>query len=223
MEAQPNEIIHLILSNLDNRNLMIIRRVNKRWKNLIENKIFYKNPLPSLPLCLITCDYYHFMKYYYVDDDDEDYGIYKELVKLKQDDIFLGKFPLEKPIRLVKKSWHSCTGVAINRILLWAIKYGYLKIIQFLVEKGADIHICSEDPLHLAADEGYLEIVKFLLEQGADIHASNEFALRCAAEHDHLEIIKYLLQQGANIHVALHKANVFHYEHVIKILQPYLK
>ena len=41
MEEQPNEIIHLILSFLDNQNLMIMRKVNKRWKDIIENRIFY--------------------------------------------------------------------------------------------------------------------------------------------------------------------------------------
>lgn len=49
--------------------------------------------------------------------------------------------------------------------LIRAAKFGHLKIVKFLVHKGADIHAKNNygyTALMLADEEGYLETVKFL-------------------------------------------------------------
>ena len=99
MDHQPNEIVQHILSFLDNHHLMIVRRVNKRWQHIIENKIFYRNPIPSLFSCLLTSNYYHYVKYYNNVEDDDNYSIYKELVKIRKDEVFLRKFPLDEEFK----------------------------------------------------------------------------------------------------------------------------
>ena len=48
--------------------------------------------------------------------------------------------------------------------------------------------------------EGYLNIVKYLVDNGADIHADNDCALRWAARKGNLEVVQYLVGNGANIH-----------------------
>lgn len=55
-------------------------------------------------------------------------------------------------------------------------------------------------PLMLASDEGYLNIVEYLLENGADINITNEYgdtALSRAELNGHKEIVEYLLANGA--------------------------
>ncbi|KAI4838317.1 acyl-CoA-binding protein [Plasmodium brasilianum] len=55
--------------------------------------------------------------------------------------------------------------------------------------------------LHYACDRGYLDIVKFLVDQGADIHAEDSFgdtALHIAAYSEKREIIEYLISAGAD-------------------------
>jgi ankyrin repeat protein len=50
-----------------------------------------------------------------------------------------------------------------------------------------------------AARNGYLDVVQFLVENGADIHAGNDRALQLAAEYGHLDVIRYLIENGADI------------------------
>ncbi|WP_341817565.1 ankyrin repeat domain-containing protein [Wolbachia endosymbiont (group A) of Pherbina coryleti] len=56
--------------------------------------------------------------------------------------------------------------------LHYASEAGCLEVVDFLVQKGADIGASGGyegwTPLHYAADQGRLEIVKFLLDKGAD-------------------------------------------------------
>jgi ankyrin repeat protein len=59
----------------------------------------------------------------------------------------------------------------------------------------------GNSPLQIAALEGYVDIVKFLLEKGADVDTRNidkETPLIDAVENGHLEVVKLLLEHGAN-------------------------
>ena len=67
---------------------------------------------------------------------------------------------------------------------------------KYLIEKGAN----KNDALNLSARYGYLEIVKYLVDNGADIHSVNDFALRSSADNGHPEVVKYLIEKGADIH-----------------------
>ena len=85
-------------------------------------------------------------------------------------------------------------------ILQWASGSGYLDVIKCLVEHGADIHADDDEALHWASTNGCFDIVKYLVEQGADIHESNDYALIQASCNGYLDIVKYLVGQGADIH-----------------------
>jgi len=75
------------------------------------------------------------------------------------------------------------------------------KIIQMLLDNGADVHADDENPLRRAAVAGHTEIVKLLLEAGADVHVYDDSPLRSAAVAGHTEIVKLLLAAGADVHV----------------------
>jgi ankyrin repeat protein len=54
---------------------------------------------------------------------------------------------------------------------------GHIKIVQLLLEKGADVNAQGKDsdtPLSWACDGSHIEIVQLLLEKGADINAQGE-------------------------------------------------
>ena len=108
-------------------------------------------------------------------------------------------------------------GVNINKIdanspdkygipvLVKAAESGKLKIVQYLVDNGADIYLRTKfenTALMGASLFGHLDIVKYLVNQGSDVNAKNaggETALMRAASQRHLGIVKYLLQNGADI------------------------
>ena len=81
---------------------------------------------------------------------------------------------------------------------------GSFPILQYLIEKGANIEVISEagTPLHIACFDGNLQTVQYLIEKGADIEAKDweeKTPLHCACSYGHLPIVQYLIEKGANI------------------------
>ena len=88
--------------------------------------------------------------------------------------------------------------------LTTAIRKGVGKIIEYLLEKGADIHnvpnTAINEGLITAIEEYDYDLILYFLENGADIHAYNELSLSSAIKGGDMQLIRYLLQHGANIH-----------------------
>jgi len=91
--------------------------------------------------------------------------------------------------------------VCDNWLLKQASTRGYLNVIKYLVENGVDIHVENDCALRYSAQNGHLEIVKYLIKNGADIHAQNDYSLRYSAENGYFQIVKSLVENGADIHV----------------------
>lgn len=79
-----------------------------------------------------------------------------------------------------------------------AAKYGDLEVVEYLVEKGANVNEKDDDgytPLHVAAKKGYLEIVEYLVEKGAKINEKDKSAktpLQLAYDNGNQEVVNYL-------------------------------
>ena len=90
-----------------------------------------------------------------------------------------------------------------------AANKGHLKVVQLLLEAGADKSVAMEDgatALFLAAQNGHLKVVQLLLEAGAgkDVAlADGTTALFVAAQKGHLEVVGLLLEAGADKNVAM--------------------
>ena len=99
--------------------------------------------------------------------------------------------------------------------LLFACQNGRTKIVETLLENGADINAKSSNgtrAIHFAAQSGKTEIVKILLQKGLDINCKNDdgetplyyamyvryFPLGCKATHA-LKMTKFLIKSGAKI------------------------
>lgn len=83
-------------------------------------------------------------------------------------------------------------------LLTLAAEQGYSKIVEFLLQSGADPNLQGNNgaALHLAATEGYEEIVKLLLLYHADPNiqsANGETPLHWAATRNHLKIMELLI------------------------------
>jgi len=77
-----------------------------------------------------------------------------------------------------------------------AVNKGDLQTVRYLVEKGAKIQLSGS--LNDAAGKGYYKIVRHLTEQGACSYDKNR-GLENAIEYDHFPIVKYLVEHGADI------------------------
>ncbi len=84
-----------------------------------------------------------------------------------------------------------------NRAFLFSIIENNRKILQYLIEKGVDIHKDNNYALRIAVNDDNLAIVKILVENKADIHSDNDYAVRTAAFLGNIELVKYLVSKGA--------------------------
>lgn len=112
------------------------------------------------------------------------------------DDILLHMIRLGR-IRLVKFILNRFGIADINLALRMAVRYHRLKIIDYLLTKGAD----RESALTSSADYGHLNLIRHLHGKGINIQTDNNYPIRVAAQKGYLAVVQYLHQHGANIRV----------------------
>lgn len=106
---------------------------------------------------------------------------------------------------------YNSGGRTFRTPLQMACKSGTLRLVRFLIEKGADVNLYAEGgsfctALQVAAKGGWALMCKELLRHGADVHKSGGYyghALQAAAassRNNHSEeVARLLIEHGANI------------------------
>ena len=91
-------------------------------------------------------------------------------------------------------------------LLRWVAFCGHKRVVQRLLEKGADIagkNRFGRTALSWAAMKGHETVVELLLEKGADMKSRDanhgQTPLSWAAEHGHEAVVKLLLERGADV------------------------
>ncbi len=106
-------------------------------------------------------------------------------------------------------NYHSETA------LMKASEYGKVKIVEYLVDMGADIGLkntqdftalmyATQNNINEENKDNYLDIVKILVKNGVDIDAQNMqkwTALMYASNGGNLDIIKFLIENNADIDI----------------------
>ncbi|KAJ5675431.1 hypothetical protein N7462_008328 [Penicillium macrosclerotiorum] len=131
----------------------------------------------------------------------------------------------------IKKQDVNMADDAKTTPLMWASQNGHDRIVQILLERGADVNAQGGDygtALCAASFCGYDQIVQILLEQGADVNAQGGdygTALYAASCRGHDQIVQILLEQGADINAqggdygtALYAASFYGYDQIVQIL-----
>jgi len=97
---------------------------------------------------------------------------------------------------------HITVNINANngKALQLACKNGHFKLVEYLVENGANVHANINQALCIASNNDYFEIIIYLLEQGANIHTNNDYVLRMACKNTQIKLIEYLVENGANVH-----------------------
>ena len=84
---------------------------------------------------------------------------------------------------------------------MYAANNGYLEIVKYLIDKGADIdneNRGGDTALVYASENGHFDVVKYLIEKGSDV-IKHSNALWYASKNCHKEIVKLLIDSGADI------------------------
>lgn len=86
--------------------------------------------------------------------------------------------------------------------IVMAAHRGKLEEIQYVLDRGADIHAVTHtevSALWSAAYHNNSEVLRFLLNAGIDLNAHGGTALQTAAFYGHLECVKILIDAGADM------------------------
>lgn len=99
-------------------------------------------------------------------------------------------------------------------ILLRAAWLGHQEIVDYLIKKGANVHlgnVNNQQPLHIATTYGHFTIVRSLVAAGADINAikkdTQSTPLLLAGLNNRHDIATFLIRQGADIQQTDYKGN----------------
>ena len=89
----------------------------------------------------------------------------------------------------------------LNDALIDMARYGNMKGVIMMLEKGADINTSDGSPLYFAAKNKHFDVVKYLVENGATIENEDweDQPIEGAAIGGNLETIKYFIKHGANL------------------------
>jgi ankyrin repeat protein len=92
--------------------------------------------------------------------------------------------------------------------LFIAASLSHVKVVQMLVDKGADVNQANTDgdtPLKIAAQQGHLEVVGFLVDKGANVNYADKDGvtpLKISAQKGHVGVVNLLLDKGAEVNHA---------------------
>jgi ankyrin repeat protein len=84
----------------------------------------------------------------------------------------------------------------VDCALVWACKFGKLRIVKWLVRQGA--HIRRLPPIVKACKFGHLKLVKFLLEGTEHLwrDGTDKYIFEIACTYGHLNVVKFLHKRG---------------------------
>jgi ankyrin repeat protein len=92
-----------------------------------------------------------------------------------------------------------------------ACYFGQFEVARYLVLKGADVNLPSNNgfhvfPIHSAAAGDYIDIARMLISNGANVNVTQQAGvtpLHSAAQNGNLDLLILLLENGAETHVRM--------------------
>jgi len=207
------DVMGLIFSKLNTKDLLPIRLANKNLNSLVNNFIIRERYcLTEKPNQMELRYIKHF----------NDYLKKQGNLLVQKYFALLGNFKISefKDIILNRIADTVIDTNDSEALLIMASANGRLQLVQKLLSHGADVNAARNDgitPLYIAAERGHLDVVQFLIANGADVNAARNDGttplwiaarndgttpLYIAAENGHLEIVRVLLTNGADVNAA---------------------
>ena len=104
-------------------------------------------------------------------------------------------------LQSVENTWKGRISIQgrLNTLLERASELGSILLVEYALEKGAEIHADEDYALSMASQFGHTDIVKYLIGKGAKIDAYSNYALEIAIEKGYFDIVQLLIEKGAMI------------------------
>ena len=94
-------------------------------------------------------------------------------------------------------------GMYDDTALIIASRFGHLRIVKILLEKGSDVNYSGfETALIVAAGNNHVEVVQFLLKNGANINLESKNGstpLNKASHFGHHQVVQILIDHGVDL------------------------
>lgn len=197
-----------ILSYISDEELLKVCSINRYFYYKVCDDAFLKRRLQKYNLSQIEPGKSFFFNVLYCIPKMKKMGLDYTAGNLKKQYILLEKYrnywytemlveaAIIGEISLVKYAWQKGSSYRIEEAARRATENGHLDIVQFLLEKGCDIHISGDYLLRIACRNGHFDLVKYLVDEGANIYAYDGQAIRWAKESNHLNIVSYLTEKS---------------------------
>ena len=168
-------ILEKIFLSLDYESFNICSAVSTDWNNLLSSESFLK----------LKKD------------------VFREDIEKELDKALCEGFT-PKIIKLVSSGMVNLTyeHEDLGTLLHVAADKGDTRMIQYLIEKGAEINAINKigsTALCNAAEEGHIDAVKMLLDKGACPNMGEITPMHEAAKQGHVEVLHLLLNRGAEV------------------------
>ena len=86
-------------------------------------------------------------------------------------------------------------------ILEYGADNGLMSLVQYAIDKGADINEFDSYAFRLAVFNNHINIAKLFIKHGADIHTLDDCLIIGVCEQGLIDMAKLLIKYGAKIHV----------------------
>lgn len=107
---------------------------------------------------------------------------------------------------ILKYLLKNCKDTEDSYPLMIACKYGYLDIVELLIERGFDVHYHDDKGLVYASSKGYIDIVKLLVKNGANINANSDEPFMNAVRNGNYDVVKFLIKKRSDVYANIEKA-----------------
>ena len=110
-------------------------------------------------------------------------------------------------VQILIQNGAELTGINFHKLVPWAIIWGHLEMLRFLIKIGANPNENYEGEgllLTLAIEKERLEITKFLIDHGCEINYSTDndwTPIHNAIDVENLELVQVLVKNGADLEI----------------------
>ncbi len=200
------DVDKIILSHIDDRQLIEICSLNKTYMEKVCDEHFFRDrTISKYPETIKYKDYgrvrswkQHYLNNVKYSDLLKNYGGYSKKYKspkLYYDTrmiLLINEFDYEEWEEDWEEEREEIDELIPPEALIYAIHQNNFPLIQYIIEMGVSVQFNDNYSIKYAVRNLPLPVIKYLIDQGADVHTNNDFPLRIAQKESRVDVLEYL-------------------------------